>query len=172
MREKRFCPYCGKELGKIDEQGRERSYCSVCVEIIYENPLPAVAALVENGDNELLLVQRAVEPAVGRWGLPGGFIEVDETVEDAVLRELKEETGIEGRIKKLINISSQLSHFWGRLVIIIGYRIEISGGILKPGDDAQDAMFFPLSQLPPVVFSSHRELIKAYREEKKSESCI
>ena len=102
MEEKRFCYYCGEKLIEKSFQGRMHRYCQNCDRIHYENPLPAVATLVVNNANQLLLVKRSVEPAKGEWCLPGGFIETDESIEEAALRELEEETGIKGTIEGLL----------------------------------------------------------------------
>jgi len=163
LREKTFCPYCGKKTIRKELEGRERSYCPDCDEILYENPFPATVALIKNNREELLLVERAVEPAKGKWGLPGGFVEIDETLEEAVLRELKEETGLTGTTKSLVSVSSQISKYWNKLVIVVGYWVEVSNyNKLTPGDDASDAKFFSLKRLPPLAFSSHQELVNAF----------
>ena len=104
-------------------------------------------------------MKRAVEPAKGTWCLPGGFIEIDESIEEAVLRELREETGIEGNIGKLIDFFSQRSPLYGAL-LIFGYRVTMLGGKLQAGDDAQEARFFDLDDLPPIAFLSHQRLIE------------
>ena len=159
MDEKRFCSYCGEKLTNKSFQERNHRYCQTCDRIHYENPFPAVAALVPNQGKQLLLVKRAVEPAKGRWCLPGGFIEIDESIEEAVLRELKEETGIEGEIERLVDFFSQRSPLYGAL-LIFGYRVTILGGELQAGDDAQEASFFDLDDLPPIAFLSHQRLIE------------
>jgi ADP-ribose pyrophosphatase YjhB (NUDIX family) len=104
-------------------------------------------------------VKRAVEPAKEQWCLPGGFIEIDESIEEAVLRELKEETGIEGEIGKLVDFFSQRSPRYGAL-LIFGYRVTLLGGELQAGDDAQEARFFDMNGLPPIAFLSHQRLIE------------
>jgi len=167
LREKRFCPYCGRRGEDIYRQGRKRLYCGYCKEILYENPLPAVAALVEEEDNKLLMVKRSVEPAQGKWALPGGFIETDEELEEAASRELKEETGLKGRVKELVGVSYQLSQFWGKSIIVIGYWIETFDGVLKPGDDASDVKYFDINDLPPIPFSSHERLIEEFKRMKR-----
>jgi ADP-ribose pyrophosphatase YjhB (NUDIX family) len=156
---KRFCSYCGEKLIHKSFQEKNHRYCQTCDRIHYENPFPAVAALVPNQDGQLLLVKRAVEPAKGTWCLPGGFIEIDESIEEAVLRELKEETGIEGKIGKLVDFFSQRSPLYGAL-LIFGYRVTMLGGELQAGDDAQEASFFDLDDLPPIAFLSHQRLIE------------
>jgi len=159
MNGKRFCSYCGEKLTTKSFQERHHPYCQTCDRIHYENPFPAVAALVPNQDDQLLLVKRAVEPAKGKWCLPGGFIEIDESIEEAVLRELKEETGIEGKIGRLVDFFSQRSPLFGAL-LIFGYRVIILGGELQAGDDAQEVSFFDLDDLPPIAFLSHQRLIE------------
>ena len=134
-------------------------YCQTCDRIHYENPLPAVATLVVNKANQLLLVKRSVEPAKGKWCLPGGFIETGESIEEAALRELEEETGIKGTILSLVDFFSQKSPHHGAL-IIFGYRVNIAGGELRAGDDAQEVDFFAFDNLPPIAFLSHQALLK------------
>jgi ADP-ribose pyrophosphatase YjhB (NUDIX family) len=159
MDAKKFCSYCGEKLIQKSFQEKNHWYCQTCDRIHYENPFPAVAALVPNQDGQLLLVKRAVEPAKGAWCLPGGFIEIDESIEEAVLRELKEETGIEGEIGKLVDFFSQRSPLYGAL-LIFGYRVTMLGGALQAGDDAEEARFFDLDDLPPIAFLSHQRLIE------------
>ncbi len=159
MDAKRFCSYCGEKLIQKSFQEKNHWYCQTCDRIHYENPFPAVAALVPNQDGQLLLVKRAVEPAKGAWCLPGGFIEIDESIEEAVLRELKEETGIEGEIGKLVDFFSQRSPLYSAL-LIFGYRVTMLGGVLQAGDDAEEARFFDIDDLPPIAFLSHQRLIE------------
>ena len=159
MEEKRFCYYCGKELIEKSFQERMHRYCQTCDRIHYVNPLPAVATLVINDANQLLLVKRSVEPAKGEWCLPGGFIETDESIEEAALRELEEETGIKGTVVSLVDFFSQRSRHHGTL-IIFGYRVKIAGGEMQAGDDAQEVDFFDFDNLPPIAFLSHQALLK------------
>ncbi len=159
MEVKTFCPYCGEKVIEKSFAGRIHCYCLKCDIIHYENPLPAVAALVLNHKDQLLLVKRSVEPAKGKWCLPGGFIEIDESIEEAALRELEEETGIKGEIDGLIDFFSQKGRHY-RAILIFGYKVKILGGEVRAGDDAQDAVFFSLDTLPPIAFLSHQRLIE------------
>ena len=156
---KEFCPYCGQRVIEKTFGRRVHGYCVKCDMVHYENPLPAVAVLVLNSKDQLLLVKRSVEPAKGTWCLPGGFIEVDESIAEAAVRELEEETGIKGEIEGLVDFFSQRSQDY-RAILIFGYRVKILGGELKAGDDAQEAGFYDLDKLPPIAFLSHKRLIE------------
>lgn len=154
----KFCPKCGAELSLKRIEDRKRLVCPACYWVNYENPLPSAAAFVRNEKGEVLLVKRGVEPSIGKWALPSGFIEIDETPESACLRELREETGLRGEIKRLIGVYSQRSLLY-KNVLIIGYEIEARGN-LTPGSDTQRTEFFPEDRLPDVAFSSHRKIIE------------
>jgi len=150
-----YCPLCGTKL----VQESRRAFCPQCGIYHYDNPLPATAAVALNGRGEVLLVKRAVEPARGQWSLPGGFREGNETPREGAKRELREETGLEGKIEGLIDVLYEKSPFYGPL-IIIGYRMEIVGGELRAGDDAEEVAFFLPEDVPDVAFESHRRFLK------------
>jgi 8-oxo-dGTP diphosphatase len=159
MKNKPFnhCPICGSELNIRSIEGRPRLFCPSCGWIRYENPLPCAAAFVRNSAGDILLIKRGVEPGYGRWALPSGFIEIEETPEMACLRELEEETGLKGRITGFIGVYSQESSVYKR-VIIIGYEVKASGDI-KAGSDSLAAEYFAPHELPEVAFSTHRQMI-------------
>lgn len=154
----KYCAQCGSELKLKKEEGRKRLFCPSCHRVYYENPLPSTAAFVRNKKKEILLVKRGVEPGIGKWSLPSGFIEIDETPELACLRELEEETGLKGKIMRLIGVYSQKSLLY-KNVLIIGYEVK-GRGILTPGSDSEKVEFFPLDRVPEIAFFSHREIIK------------
>ena len=156
-RSKTFCQNCGAvyELQLVED--RKRLVCPDCFWVAYENPLPCVAAFVQNKKGEILLVQRGVEPCVGQWALPSGFLGIEETPEQGCLRELKEETGYNGKIEELIGVYDQVSVLY-RKVVIIGYRVSVQGK-LKPGSDSMDARFVEPSRLPDIAFPAHQKMI-------------
>ena len=154
----RYCPLCGAELGIEEVEGRKRLVCPQCYWIQFLNPLPCSAAFVTNHQDKILLVKRGVEPGKGKWGLPSGFIEIEETPEEACLRELKEETGLTGKIKELLGVYSQESLVYKR-VVIIGYAVEAMGE-LHPGSDSTDTDYFNLNRLPEVAFITHKQIIR------------
>ncbi len=155
----RFCPYCGSRLERRLHDHRERPYCPRCHRWIYENPLPAVAALVYRPSQGVLLVQRGVPPKQGEWALPSGFLELDEDPEQAVLRELAEETGLKGTQVHLVGVASQRSRYYGR-VVVIGYAVEAPTGTPVAGDDAAAVAFF--SSPPPLAFDAHQRLLDLF----------
>jgi 8-oxo-dGTP diphosphatase len=155
----KYCPYCRARLVQQLVEERERLVCSSCQRIIYENPVPATAAVVRDRDKKVLLVKRKVEPKKGMWCLPGGFIEVDETPEQACLRELHEETNLSGQIDRLVGVYPGDSTVY-KSVLIIGYLIKDYRGSLKAGDDCTEALFYDTHQLPPIAFRSHRALLQ------------
>ena len=83
---------------------------------------------------------------------------VEESPKEAALRELAEETGLKGKSKRLIGVYPNNSEIHGYLVIII-YEVKILGGKLCAGDDAEEADFFTVNQMPPLAFQSHQEAL-------------
>ncbi|UCH97546.1 MAG: NUDIX domain-containing protein, partial [Candidatus Aminicenantes bacterium] len=165
MRIKRFCYVCGSRLTEKLIEGCNRLFCPQCQYPVYENPLPATAAVVINEAHEILLVKRNVEPKAGQWCLPGGFVEMGESPEDACLRELKEETGLEGEIDQWAgNVLSESPVY--RWVIVMGYSIRNFRGRLRAGDDCSEAVFFKYETMPEIAFRSHRQILKNVLEGK------
>ncbi len=163
MANKRFlyCPFCGGKLTKTIIDQRHREHCPQCGHIAYVNPLPVVSCLLFDQQFRILLVKRKNEPYQGMWCLPMGFAEVDEHIQEAALRELKEETGIQGRIIRLLDADSIDDSYYGHLVIL-AYEVESVGGKLQAGDDATDAAFFPWDKLPTLAFSANEIAIQKY----------
>jgi len=124
----------------------------------YKSPrLTTDGAVIQN--NKILLIKRKNEPFKGKWALPGGFIEYGERVEDAVLREISEETGLKTKIKKIIGIYSDPNRDPRGHIVTIVYLLDIINGVLKGGDDAIEAKFFNLNNLPDLSFD-HETIIK------------
>ena len=156
---KKFCPWCGEPLVTRSADGRDRLYCEAEERFLYENPVPASTAVVFDSEGRILLVLRNREPGAGEWALPGGFVENGESPEDAAKRELQEETGLQAHGPELIDVIYQESAFYGTCLLIIGYRFERFEGDITPGDDASDARFFPVHELPPLAFESHMTIV-------------
>ena len=157
MRDKNYCIYCGGILNNKIIEKTKRLFCKNCNEVIYENPIPATASVIIK-DNKVLLVKRKYDPKKGQWCLPGGFIELNETPENACLRELKEETGLSGKIDKLIDALHSSSLLYNS-VIVIGYLIKDVKGNIVAGDDAEEVVFCDIKKLPQLAFNSHKSII-------------
>jgi len=141
-----------------DIGGRVREVCPTCGFILYRNPVPGAGVLVEM-ERGIVLVQRGQPPFVGWWALPAGYIEADESVEQAAVRECKEETGLDVELLELFGVYS-FPEGPVQSGIIIFYRARPVGGDLRAGDDAQDVGVFPPDGLPePLAFRTHREVI-------------
>lgn len=143
-------------------EGRQRPVCSDCGFVVYMNPAPSVAAVLVK-DGRVLLVKRNIEPGFGKWCLPGGFIEEDESAEDAVVREVFEETGLHCRTTRLLDAHSMRSAVYGSIIVLC-YEADGISEMLEAGGDAADADYFPLEQLPPIAFDNHDRFIKKYAE--------
>jgi len=159
-----YCPHCGKAMGRAREDGVLRDFCTQCRRFFYDNPLPVVSALVV-ADRRLLLVRRGNRPYRGRWCLPIGFAEVGESIEEATLRELREEAGIEGRVTGLVDVDSVRSGYYGDLIVVT-FEVEARGGVPTPGSDTTQARYFPLDALPRMAFSSNRRAVSAFIRQK------
>ncbi len=157
-----YCAICGEPLELSSDGEKERPYCETCGRFYYRNPLPAVCAILTRGD-ELLLVQRAVDPCRGHWSLPGGFVELGETTEEALIREMREETALEVRGLRLIGVSTQHSLHYGG-VMVLGYAVQEWSGEPHPDSDALDIRFYTPDERPPLPFPAHRELLAIFDE--------
>lgn len=129
----------------------------------FRNPVLAVdGILVVKGS--ILLVRRGNPPFKGEYALPGGFVEYGELVEEAVRRELLEETGLETHVHHLFGVYSSPDRDPRGHTVSIVHVMRRKGGKLRSGDDASDAGFFPLDHLPPLAFD-HLKIVQDYMEE-------
>lgn len=125
----------------------------------YEYPrlmltVDAVVFRLNGEDLEVLLIQRKHDPFAGMWALPGGFVDMDETVEQAVVRELEEETGLRlDNLKQLFTFSEIGRDPRGRTVSVTFFGMaDLNNSRVSGGDDASDAQWFPMDQLPELAF--------------------
>ena len=107
----------------------------------------------------MLLVRRANEPYQGCWTLPAGFVDAGEDPAEAIVRELLEETGMQGHVTALHDVLAGQEHPRGAHILIV-YRVELLAGELAPGDDVDRAAFFNPNELPPLAFQSTGKLLK------------
>ena len=133
---------------------------------IYDWPRPmvtvdAVVFSLSGGKTQVLLVNRGREPYKGKWAVPGGFVEMDEELEDAVARELQEETGLTGvPLEQMRTFGTCGRDPRGRQISIAFTGILTEGqDKIRPGDDAAKAQWFDIENLPDNLAFDHSEMI-------------
>jgi ADP-ribose pyrophosphatase YjhB (NUDIX family) len=158
-----YCGTCGQSLVIAHDGQSDKPHCPNCRRFYYLNPVPAACCFVSRAPGELLFARRAVEPCLGEWCLPGGFIELGETAEEAALRELREETNLQASRARLLGVSTRLSPIAGA-VMVLGYVVEEWAGEseMRPDSDALELGFFSQADWPPLAFEVHRELLALY----------
>lgn len=109
-------------------------------------------------DNQIVLIKRRNPPFTGQWALPGGFVEVGETVEEAAAREGNEETGLDIELKELVGVFSDPDRDPRGHTVSVCFTAK-GYGSLNPSSDAQDAGLFPPDHLPPLAFD-HEMIIR------------
>jgi 8-oxo-dGTP diphosphatase len=144
---------------------------------VYEWPRPmvttdAVVFTKSGGKTKVVLIKRGNEPFKGQWAVPGGFVDMDEELEDAAVRELEEETGLTG-------IPLEQMHTFGTVgrdprgrqitIVFMGVAAEEQRQ-LKAGDDAAEAQWFDIDELPENLAFDHNEMVRFAVRRLKNES--
>ena len=155
----RHCPLCGAELAPGEVEGRARPRCTRCRYVHFENPAGAAAGVVVDAEGRVLLVLRALEPHAGQWALPAGYQEHDETPAQAAEREIGEETGLSVEALELFDVIFVPAGV-RRPANLVVYLCRVVGGELSAADDALDARFFALDDLPAEIgFDNARQVL-------------
>ena len=154
MSQPKFCARCGGDLAAHVEEGRSRLRCGACAFVVYGNPTPVVAAIVEHhlaedeGRAHVLLARGAGWPDK-MFGLITGFLEAGERAEAGILREVKEELGLEGEVAALVGAYA----FEQRNELIVAYHVRAAGEItLSPELEATKRI--PVDKLRPWPFGT------------------
>lgn len=141
-----FCPRDGTRLVPTRIDGRDRPTCPVCGFADFMHVQIGANTIVEREDG-VLLVRLNYGPRDGRWALPGGLVEADETPVEAAIRETEEETGFSVELDGLLATWMRP----GFPIIVVIYRAHITAGELRVApDEASEARFFPREHLPPI----------------------
>ena len=146
----RHCPLCGGDFAPAVVEGRTRQVCTRCRYVLYANPAAASAGVVIDAQGRVLLVRRAIDPHRGRWALPAGYQEIDETPQAAAAREVREETGLEVEVGPLFDLLFVTDNP-AKTANLAVFLCRPVGGSLAAGDDADDVRFFPLDALPAEI---------------------
>ncbi len=157
----RFCPRCGGGLEKRQLKANEpkRLVCEACGFIFYQDP-KVVAGTVFMLNGGIVLLKRGVEPGLGKWVFPGGYVDRGESVREAAVRETKEESQLDVRLGPLLDVYS----YPRSPNVIVVYTAEVIGGELSAADECTAAEIFVPEELPwaELAFESTRDALVDY----------
>jgi ADP-ribose pyrophosphatase YjhB (NUDIX family) len=148
-----------------DGDTRERAVCNACNTIHYENPLNVVGTVPVWGD-KVLLCKRNIEPRLGKWTLPAGFMELNETVAQGAARETMEEAGAQFEMQELFTMMNVTRvgqvHFF--------YRAQLTSETFDPGHETQEARLFAEHEIPwdEIAFRTVKETLQRYFSDAKT----
>lgn len=153
MKKSNLCPHCGKTWS---------SYC---------NPTPTTDVVIHEPGRGVVIIRRRNEPRA--YALPGGFIDDGEPAEDAAVREMREETGLEVELTGLLGVYSNpdrdpRQHTLS--VVFVGKACNPD--FLNAGDDAEDAAFYPLDALPEPMAFDHAKILADFAEVIAGRRCL
>ena len=166
----KFCKNCGHAVAyRVPDDGdtRERAVCPNCDTIHYENPLNVVGTIPVLGDR-VLLCKRNIEPRWGKWTLPAGFMELEETVAQGAARETTEEAGANFKMGDLFAVMSVMRV--GQVHLF--YRADLIDDRFDPGHETIEARLFHEEEIPwdEIAFRTVREALRLYFEDRRSGS--
>jgi ADP-ribose pyrophosphatase YjhB (NUDIX family) len=145
--EYRYCPRCATPLERILDDLKPRPTCPSCGFIQYLNPPLAATIILPRGD-KILMGRRTIEPRAGYWTFPGGYVELGESAEEAVVREAKEEMGIDVRVDRLLGLHSGAPS----AVAVALFEGTIVAGEPRPLHEVDRVEFFHPDATPEVAF--------------------
>ena len=157
----RYCPRCGGglELRALKDGEPQRLVCTACGFVFYLDPKVA-ACTICMVDGGIVLLKRSIEPAVGKWVFPGGFVDRGETVTAAAVRETMEEVNLKVSLTGILDVYS----FASSPVVVVVYAAEVVGGELFACDECDEVEVFPPEKLPwaDLAFDSTRAALRDY----------
>jgi len=153
--QEKYCVQCGR---KRSIRTYYKKACPDCGRIAFDDPKVAVGVLATR-NGKLLFVQRDQDPHRGAWSFPAGFVDAGEGLEEAAIRESREETGLDVRIQR------QLGAFGspGERVVFIAYAARVVAGRVIVGPECQDVRYFELDALPRLAFPHDAEIMRIWR---------
>ncbi len=141
-----FCSRCGAPLrfGPIEGEERERLACVSCGYIAYVNPRLVVTTIPVTESGEVILLRRGIEPGYGLWAQPGGFLEIDETVNEGAVRETLEEVGLVVEPGEIVGLYSRPE----AAVVVLAFEARVVGGEARTTPEALEVRAFRPEAIP------------------------
>lgn len=157
----RFCPKCGRELRlqPVTNDKKERLVCQGCAFIFYQDPKVS-ACTIPVIDGRVVLVKRAIDPGRGLWVFPGGYMDRDETVFEAAVRETLEEVNLHVRLTGLVGVYSYATS----IVVVVVFACDVVGGDLRIDAESEEVQSFAESEIPweQLAFPSTRDALRDF----------
>lgn len=166
----RHCKQCGTAVVyRVPDDGdtKERAVCPICHTIHYENPLNVVGTVPHWGDR-VLLCKRNIEPRKGKWTLPAGFMELNETTVEGAARETEEEAGAQFEMQELFTLLNVARV--GQVHLF--YRARLLSDQFAPGFETQEARLFTEAEIPwdEIAFRTVKETLEHYFSDRRAGS--
>ncbi len=149
----KFCPKCGSP--HFVENNEKSKRCEDCSFVYYFNPSASTVALIVNNDGELLVATRAKEPVKGTLDLPGGFVDLNETIEETVVREIKEEANLNVNRVEYLFSETNIYPYSGFDVHTVDFVFRCFVDDISPmkaADDVSKLEFIKIENLNPELF--------------------
>jgi ADP-ribose pyrophosphatase YjhB (NUDIX family) len=164
----KHCKNCGTAVVyRIPDDGdtKERAVCTACLTIHYENPLNVVGTVPHWGD-KVLLCKRNIEPRWGKWTLPAGFMELNETVAEGAARETQEEAGAQFELEGLFTLVNVARV--GQVHLF--YRARLLSDVFEPGHETIEARLFTEDDIPwdEIAFGTVKKTLERYFADRRS----
>lgn len=163
----KFCSECGAQvrIGIPDGDERERHICDACGAIHYRNP-KVIAGCIPVWGERVLLCRRAIEPRLGLWTLPAGFMELGETLPEAARREAMEEANVDVEIAALYNLFS-LPHI---SQVYVFFRADMVDERFFPGHESLETRLFLESEIPwdELAFETVRRSLRYFFADRRT----
>ena len=159
----KYCPLCATSLVEKHIYNDQRQTCPACGFILFLEPKLVTVVVIQH-EGKVLLGRRKMEPARGLWSFISGYVDRGEKVEEAAMREVKEETNLDVQIEGLIGIYSEK----GNPHVVIAYPARILNddisGLLAQPEEVSELAFFPLEEIPPLAFPADEQLAQYLRK--------
>jgi mutator protein MutT len=159
----KFCPHCATLLDAREMEGYQRPVCLACGWTYYEDPKVAVAVLIGR-DGRILLNRRAIQPGLGKWSFPSGYVNRGEVLEEAAAREVQEETGLDVQIRSLFGVYSER----GNAVVLVVYTADATVGEPAAGPEVSEVGWFTPDDLPTLAFPHDDDIIARWSAERRA----